>query len=180
MSGVILRKDNYDIHLQRVDGSSATDVAALIATHAALETAHSLTANFIDAMQAASSPTTANPFITDSAADTLISAAQLISLNAQTGTTYQFVAGDYAGNVLVRCTNGSAITLTVPAHATVPNVVGVVVGLEQGGAGVVTIAAAGGVTINSLNAALSLSGQWAQAALICEAQNVWTLIGALA
>lgn len=115
------------------------------------------------------------------ASATDVAEAQLLVLNEQTGTTYQLVAGDYAGNVLVRCTNASPITLTVPAHATVPNVIGAVVGIDQGGTGTVTIAPENGtVTINSKDSLLSLSGQWAPAALICTAQNVWSLIGALA
>lgn len=167
MADVTLESTEEIIQLVSVSGASAGDITTAIATHNA--------------------DTTAVHGITDTAAlDTVtarnaaILAAQKISINAQTGTTYQLVAGDYAGNILVRCTNASPITLTVPAHATVPNVVGIVVGIEQGGAGVVTIAAAGGVTINSLGSNLALSGQWAQAALINTAENVWSLVGALA
>jgi hypothetical protein len=40
------------------------EAAGAVATHAALETVHGLTGNYIDAMQAASSPATANPFLT--------------------------------------------------------------------------------------------------------------------
>lgn len=69
-----------------------------------------------------------------------------LAINAQTGTTYTFVAAD-AGK-LVTHSNAAAITATVPANATTAFPVGTQIILEQIGAGVLTVAAAGGVTIN--------------------------------
>jgi len=74
--------------------------------------------------------------------------AHAIQVNAQTGTTYQLVLAD-AGKV-VQCTNVNPIALTVPLNATVAFAVGTVIGLRQGGAGLLTVAAAGGVTLSEL------------------------------
>jgi len=104
--------------------------------------------------------------------------AHAIQVNAQTGTTYQLVLAD-AGKV-VQCTNVNPIALTVPLNATVAFAVGTVIGLRQGGAGLLTVAAAGGVTINSLDSSLAMSGQYANAALEKTATDTWALIGALA
>lgn len=102
-----------------------------------------------------------------------------ITYNDVNNTTYTFVAGD-ANNVVVRSTSGSATTFTVPANATVAFATGTVIGLAQNGAGTLTIAAAGGVTINSLNGNLALAGQYGRAALEKTATNTWALLGALA
>lgn len=102
-----------------------------------------------------------------------------VSLNPQTGTTYQLVLADGAGNVVVQCTNASPVTLTVPAHTDVNFPVGTVIGLRQGGAGLLTVAAAGGVTINSLGGKLALLGQYACAALEKIAADTWVLFGGI-
>lgn len=98
-----------------------------------------------------------------------------ITLNAQTGTTYTLAATDK--NKLVTLDNASAITLTVPANATIAFATGSQVNIQQIGAGQVTISGAAGVTVNGLGT--KLSGQWAAATLIKTDTNVWTLIGAL-
>lgn len=69
------------------------------------------------------------------------------SYNSQTGTTYTLVAGD-AGD-MVRASNASAITITVPANSSVAFAVGTMIYVEQTGAGAVTVSPAGGVTILS-------------------------------
>jgi hypothetical protein len=99
-----------------------------------------------------------------------------VTVNAQTGTTYTTVLTD-AGKV-IELDNASAITLTVPTHATVAYPVGTQIRLLQTGAGQVTVAPAGGVTVNG-TPGLKLSAQWAEAKLTKRASNVWVLTGSL-
>jgi len=95
--------------------------------------------------------------------------------NAQTGTTYTLVLTD-AGK-MVTLTNASAITLTVPTNASVAFPVNTRIDLLQYGAGQVTVAAAGGVTIASKASALKLSAQYAGATLWKKATDTWVLVG---
>ena len=99
------------------------------------------------------------------------------TINAQTGTTYTFVLAD-AGKV-VTLSNTSAITATVPANGTAAFPVGTQIDVHQLGAGQVTFAAAGGVTINP-SGTLKISGQHKAATLLKVATDSWQLIGALA
>lgn len=102
-----------------------------------------------------------------------------IDINAQTGTTYTLVLAD--AQKLVTLTNGSAITLTVPANGSVAFPVGTVIALAQLGAGLVTVEGASGVTINGTTPGdEDLSGQWATATLTKVATNTWLLSGGLA
>jgi hypothetical protein len=94
-----------------------------------------------------------------------------------TGTTYTFVlADDFDYH---QFSNAAAITLTVPTNATVAFPIGTEIEIEQSGAGVLTVAAASGVTINSRGGDLSLAGQFAVAGLKKTATNTWTLTGDL-
>lgn len=100
-----------------------------------------------------------------------------VQLNAQTGTGYTLVLGDRSK--LVTLTNASAITLTVPTNATAAIAIGSQILLYQGGAGQVTISAAGGVTIRSNGTKLKLTGQYAVAGLIKIATDEWVAFGNL-
>jgi hypothetical protein len=99
------------------------------------------------------------------------------SINAQTGTTYTLVIGD--AEKLVTLSNGSAITMTVPTNASVAFPTGVHIDLAQIGAGQVTVAAAGGVTVNS-TPTLKFRAQHSGATLVKTATNTWQLMGDLA
>ena len=98
-----------------------------------------------------------------------------VAANAQTGTTYTLVLAD-AGK-LVTLSNASAITLTVPTNASVAFPTGTQILFAQLGAGQVTVAAAGGVTVNSRGAALKVAGQYGMATLIKTASDTWILTG---
>jgi hypothetical protein len=100
-----------------------------------------------------------------------------VAFNVQTGTTYTLVLGD-AGK-LITLNNGSAITLTVPAEATVVFPTGSRVDIAQLGAGQVTIASAGGVTVNAKDGDNKLDGQYSAATLIYRGSDVWLMIGDL-
>lgn len=101
-----------------------------------------------------------------------------VQLNAQTGTTYTLALADRSK--VVTLTNASSITLTVPTNATAAIAIGSQILLYQGGAGQVTISAAGGVTIRSNGAKLKLTGQYAVAGLIKIATDEWVAFGNLA
>jgi hypothetical protein len=96
--------------------------------------------------------------------------------NAQSGTTYTLVLAD-AGK-LVTLTNASAITLTVPTNASVAYSTGQRIDLAQLGAGQVTVAAAGGVTVNG-TPGLKLRAQYSAASLVKLGTNTWLLVGDL-
>lgn len=99
------------------------------------------------------------------------------TINAQTGTTYTLVLGD-AGK-LVTLNNAAAITLTVPANASVAFATGTFVDLAQLGAGAVTVVGAGGVTVNG-TPSLVFDGQYSAATLRKLGTDSWLLVGRLA
>ncbi len=98
----------------------------------------------------------------------------VLTQNAQTGTTYTLVLSD--ASKMVEMSNTSAITLTVPANSSVPFTVGSQIVLLQTNTGQVTVAGAGGVTVNS-NPGLKLRAQWSSATLIKRATDTWVLVG---
>lgn len=67
-------------------------------------------------------------------------------------------------------------TLTIPLNSSVAFPVGTSILVTQTGASQLTVAGAGGVTINSSNG-LKLYGQWSSALLIKRATNTWLLSG---
>ena len=101
-----------------------------------------------------------------------------LQINAQVGTTYTFVLAD-AGK-MVTSANGSAQTITVPPNSSVAFAVGTQIILQGILAGVVTLVAGVGVTVNSKDSNLDIDGQWAAVTLVKTATDVWSLIGALA
>lgn len=100
--------------------------------------------------------------------------------NAQTGTTYTPVLTD-ADNKYVSLDNAGAVTVTIPANATTAFDVGDVINLVQIGAGQVTVAAAGGVTINyPANRDGKTRGQNSWVQLVKQATDEWYASGDLA
>jgi len=99
------------------------------------------------------------------------------AINAQTGTTYTTVIGD--ASKLVTLSNASAITLTIPANSSVAYPVGTKIDFAQVGAGQVTVAGAGGVTVNS-TPTLKFRAQYSGATCIKTATDTWLLVGDLA
>jgi len=103
-----------------------------------------------------------------------IAAAQLTTVNPQTGTTYTLALTD-AGKA-VECNNAAAISLTVPPNSTVPFPIGSVVEILQVGAGAVTIVAGAGVTVNTPSSLVS-HGQWSTLGLRKRNTDIWVLSG---
>lgn len=100
-----------------------------------------------------------------------------LQINAQTGTTYTFVAAD-AGK-LVTASNGSAQTYTVPPNSSVAYATGTTITIIGIGSGKVTLAQGSGVTINSKDSEKAIDGQHASVTLIKTATDTWQLVGAL-
>lgn len=101
-----------------------------------------------------------------------------ITLNAQTGTTYQLIAGDL--NKLVTLSNASAITLTVPNGIFTA---GQQINVQQIGAGQVSIVSDGTTVLTSTGAtstAPKLRAQYSAATIICTSSNNFTVIGDVA
>jgi len=102
------------------------------------------------------------------------SGTQTLGQNQQSGTTYTLVLADQ--DKVVELSNSSAITLTVPVNGTAAFPIGSQIHLLQTSTGQVTVGGAG-VTINSYNNGLKLTGQWAAATLIKRGTNSWVLVG---
>lgn len=100
-----------------------------------------------------------------------------VVVNAQT-VSYELVLAD-AGKLITMDAAGATV-LTVPANASVAFDVGTVVAVARLGAGTVTFAPAGGVTIHSASGFLAITPRYANAALTKLATNTWLLTGALA
>jgi hypothetical protein len=100
-----------------------------------------------------------------------------VPINAQTGTTYTLVLAD-AGK-LITSSNASDITITVPANADVAFPVGTRIDILSIGAGLTSLAAGAGVTINSKDSNLKLTAQGSAASLIKTDTNTWWLVGDL-
>ena len=101
----------------------------------------------------------------------------VMSINAQTGTTYTLVLADQGK--LVTLSNASAITCTVPPNSSVAFPVGAVVRLVQIGAGQVTVAQGSGVTV-SATPTLKARTQYSGLELIKVGTDLWYLFGDLA
>ena len=100
-----------------------------------------------------------------------------LAINAQTGTTYTFVAAD-AGK-LVTSSNGSGQTFTVPPNSSVAFDVGTQILIQNIGSANCTLAQGSGVTIQSKDSDKEIDGQYAAATLIKTATDTWSLIGSL-
>lgn len=96
--------------------------------------------------------------------------------NAQSASAYTVVLAD--DGKIIECSASSAITLTVPTNTTAAFPIGTQIMLIATGTGQVTVAAAGGVTINA-TPGLKLRTQWSTALLIKRATNTWLLSGDL-
>jgi hypothetical protein len=81
-------------------------------------------------------------------------------------------------DVIIEVSKSSAATLTLPADSTVNYPVGTTLDVIQTGTGQITIAGAGGVTVNA-TPGLKLRTQWSSATLLKRASNTWLVFGDL-
>ncbi len=104
-----------------------------------------------------------------------ISIGNLLTLNAQTGTSYTTQLSDQ--NKLITMTNASASTLTIPLNSSVAYDVGCVIAITQLGAGQVTLTPTVGVTFRSADDAYLLYGQYSGCCLIKLDTDTWGIYG---
>jgi len=102
--------------------------------------------------------------------------AKKLTLNAQTAS-YTLVLSD-AGKI-VTMNVASANTLTVPPNSSVAFPVGSNLTVVQIGAGATTLTAGVGVTINSFQSQVVLSGQYAAVTLVKTGTDTWLAFGNL-
>jgi len=93
--------------------------------------------------------------------------------NAQTGTTYTFVAADFTK--LVTASNAAASTYTVPPQSSVTWPANTLLRVTNLGAGVVTFAGGVGVTVTNTAGTLR---QYESATLVRTGSDAWTVITA--
>jgi hypothetical protein len=71
--------------------------------------------------------------------------------------------------------------VTIPGEATVPFEIGSLINVTQVGAGVATVTAAEGVSLNGVvGGSVALDGQWSGVALVKRGADAWIIQGALA
>lgn len=95
------------------------------------------------------------------------------------GTAHTLELTD-TGSIL-ETTGASAVAVTIPDEATVSFATGTLINITQAGAGVATVEAATGVSLNGVaEGAVALAGQWSGAALTKRGADAWSIQGALA
>jgi hypothetical protein len=103
----------------------------------------------------------------------------VVQLRTLTATSHTLALVD--GGCILETTGSSAVTVTIPAAATAPFEIGTLINVTQVGAGVATVAAAAGVSLNGIvGGSVALDGQWAGAALTKRGAEAWVIQGALA
>lgn len=98
-------------------------------------------------------------------------------IKTATGAAYTFALEDI--NRFLLLDRATGITATVPPNSAVAFPINSIINFEQAGAGVVTLAAGAGVTINSAGGNLLTNGQFAVGSLIKTGTNTWTAAGNL-
>ena len=122
---------------------------------------------------------TASGFVTQTGGDARYVPITKV-INTQSGATYTLAQADYStATALNRFTNAGAVAFTVPLNATVPISVGSKFDCAYLGAGKLTIAGSGGVTLNSFGGWLNTGGTNAPFTLIKVATDTWFVTGIL-
>lgn len=99
-----------------------------------------------------------------------LAATPSLTVETITGTTYTLVLAD--AWKLKQTTNSSPVTVTVPTNASVAFPIGTQVTFEQNGTGALTLAAAGGVTLEGVPA-LTTAARYQVLTLTKTATNRW-------
>jgi hypothetical protein len=99
-----------------------------------------------------------------------------VQTNART-SSYTLVLSD--NERLIEMNNANANNLTIPLNSSVAFPIGTKIDILQTGAGQTTIVPTSGVTVNSNEGSLKLTGQWSAATLIKRGTNAWVLIGSI-
>ena len=94
------------------------------------------------------------------------------SIRAITGTTHTLDLDD--NGYTLECTNARTQTITIPLNSSVAFPIGTWIGFEQHGAGTVTLAGAGGVTVNADS--LSTTAQYKTGFATKTGTNEWLAV----
>ena len=100
-----------------------------------------------------------------------------VALNTQTGATYTLTTSDV--NRLVNMNSASAQTVTIPPNSTASIATGSQILIARQGAGEVTIAPAGGVTIYAAQSYYRLNYQYSGATVVKISTDIWYVFGDL-
>jgi hypothetical protein len=103
----------------------------------------------------------------------------IVTINNQTGTSYTLQSSDVGPLKLLRQSNAAAIVTTIPTNAAVPLPIGSIVSGIQSGVGQVTLVGSIGVTLNSLDGALKVIGQYAAWTGIKVGTDTWAIMGSM-
>jgi hypothetical protein len=106
-----------------------------------------------------------------------LAGTDVFTINEVSTATYTLVGAD-AGKLL-KFTNGTANTLTVPPDSSVNFDVGTTINVVQYSTGQVTLTPGSGVNIYSYNSLLGITGQYGQAVLTKCATDTWIAAGLL-
>jgi hypothetical protein len=94
------------------------------------------------------------------------------------GTTHTFALTNEGA--IVASQSGSATTFTIPLNSSVAFATNTIIGVEQHGAGALSITATAGVTLNGTDGATeTITAQWGAAAIRKTDTNAWVIIGAI-
>lgn len=103
----------------------------------------------------------------------------IVTIRTLTASSHTLEAVDL-GSIL-ETTGSSAVTVTIPAEAEIPFEIGTLINVTQVGAGIATVAAAPGVSLNGVTeGSIALDGQWSGTALVKRGADAWVIQGALA
>lgn len=112
-------------------------------------------------------------------ADFIAVRGDVVRIRTLTANSHTLEAVDL-GSIL-ETTGSSAVTVTIPDEVTVPFEIGALINVTQVGAGIATVAATPGVSLNGVTGgSVALDGQWSGAALVKRGADAWVIQGALA
>jgi hypothetical protein len=101
--------------------------------------------------------------------------SSIMSINTQPDS-YTLVIGDAGKTIRMNCETDNV--LTIPANDSVALIIGAVIYVSQIGAGITSITAAAGVTINGVTAGTgTILGQYYEVKLLKIAENDWDITG---
>jgi len=112
-------------------------------------------------------------------ADDAVTAAKIGVLTNTTAKTDSFTLALGDENTTILCNKSTGMTVTIPLNSSVAFAVGTQISFVQLGAGQVTFAGAGGVTLNSDTSKTKILVQYGVASCIKTATDTWVLFGQL-
>lgn len=177
-----------DVGLGNVDNTSDADKPVSTATETAIATAKSEAIAEVTAV-IDSAPTALNTLNELAAAlgdDENFASTVTTALDGKVASYTPIIqkTGSYTLSALserdslIEVSSSSAVTITIPANSAVAYPVGTSLDILQTSTGQVTIAGAGGVTVNA-TPGLKLRTQWSSATLFKRATDTWVVMGDL-